>query len=227
MASLFWHLDSPPSPQKLAEWDPGKVDSETVICPINDGHQHTGKRLTNLSVILPNGPVEDFVWTWYSQCLMQDRTLQLLRAFNFTGFEVKPVTARFKRSTAEQPPTLWELILTGWAGMANPASGLRFDEAKSCAICGHLTYTGLLHPEQLIDEKAWDGSDFFMVWPFPRFVFVTERVVSMIGEHDLTGVQIACGSNFKSVTDEFSPGRLSYLMPEKRARELGEPLGIY
>jgi hypothetical protein len=157
---------------------------------------------------------------------MQNRVLELFRSYGFTGFDVKPVTARFQRS-AEQPPTLWELVLTGWAGVANPASGLRLDEGKSCAVCGHLTYTGLLHPGRLINQRTWDGSDLFIVWPFPKFVFVTERIISTIREHNLTGVQTIRGSSFKPVTDQFSPGRLSYSMPEKRARELGEPLGIF
>ena len=199
---------------------------ESISCPISEGHRHAGRRINDLSVILPDGEVEDFVWTWYSECLVQDHTLKLLQARGLTGFEVKPVTARFKKSAAE-PPLLWELVLTGWAGMANSASGLHFDQKKSCDACGHLTYTGLLHPESLIDANTWDGSDFFMVWPFPRFVFVTERVVGVLGEHHLAGVRILPASEFKPASDEFSPGRLSYSMPRERARALGEPLGIY
>ena len=114
--------------------------------------------------------------------------------------------------------------------MAKSESGIRLDEAKSCSVCGHLRYTELLNAEQLIDESKWDGSDFFMVWPLPKYVFVTERVVNVIREHHLTGVRIVPVSELKPsrhVIPGYSPGRLSYSMPEKRARELGEPLGIY
>jgi hypothetical protein len=178
---------------------------------------------------LSNGPVEDFVWTWYTECLVRDRTLELLRRHEFSGFEVKPVTARFEKSV-QRPPTLWELRLTGWAGMAKPESGIRLDESASCKVCGKLRYTGLTNAEQLIDESKWDGSDFFIVWPLPKFVFATERVVNVIREHHLTGVRIEPVSELKTsphVIPGYSPGRLSYRMPEKRARELGEPLGIY
>ncbi len=226
MQGEFWRLESPSSPARRAEWDHGRVELETITCPVSEGHQRSGRRLTDLSVVLPRGSVESFVWTWQSECLMQDHVLGLFRSRGFTGFEVKPVTARFDGSS-EKPPTLWELVLTGWAGMASSASGLRLDEAKSCAVCGHLTYTGLVDPGHLIDKEKWDGSDFFMVWPFPRLVFVTQRVVDAIRENKLTGVRAVRGWSFEPVTDEFSPGRLSYSMPEGRARELGEPLGIY
>jgi hypothetical protein len=184
--------------------------------------------LTDLNVVLSDGPVEDFVWTWYSECLMQDRTLELLRKHQFTGFETKPVIARFEKG-AEDPPRLWELVVTGWAGMAKPESGIHLDKAKSCAGCDHLTYTGLLDAAQLIDEGKWDGSDFFMVWPLPRFIFVTERVVRVIRENHLRGVCVESVSEMKQnkLVSGYTPGRLSYWMPEMRARELGEPLAIY
>ena len=39
----------------------------------------------------------------------------------------------------------------------------------------------------LIDASKWDGSDFFMVWPLPLFIFVTDRVVRAIHDSRLTG----------------------------------------
>lgn len=220
-----YKIESPHSLRKLAEWDHGKMELESIVCPINEGHQRSGRRLTNLHIVLPDGEVEDFVWTWYSECLILESTLELLRSSSLTGFYVKPVQARFEKSTAT-PPKLWELVVTGWAGMAKPKSGIRFDESKSCPVCGHLKYTGLTNANELIDESKWDGSDFFMVWPLPRFVLVTERVVRLVREAELSGVSILPVSKLKP-TDSFGPGRLSYWMPDARARELGEPLGIY
>src|SRR5436190_1573812 len=151
MVQHFWRLQSRASQRKRAEWDDEAVELESVKCPINPMHQHPGKRLTDLTVVLADDEVEDLVWTWYSDCLVQARTLKLLHKCGFRGFEVRPVTARFKRSSA-RPPALWELVLTGWAGMAPVASGIRLDESKSCLACGSLKYTGLVHPERLIDE---------------------------------------------------------------------------
>jgi Protein of unknown function (Gmx_para_CXXCG) len=227
MESSFWRIESCRSLRKLAEWDDEGMELafEGVKCPIDAGHQRAGKRLINLNVVLPDAEVQDFVWTWYSECLIQDRTLELLRSSGFTGFEVKPVNARFSTSS-QQPPKLWELVLTGWAGVAKPESGIQLNESKSCMVCGHLKYTGLRNPEEVIDRGKWDGDDFFMVWPMPTYVFVSERVISAIRAHHLTGVHIVPVAELKT-TDGFSPGRLHYWMPENRARQIGEPLGIF
>jgi hypothetical protein len=198
---------------------------EIIHCAVDPGHQRGGKRLLDLNVILPDGEVEDFVWTWQSECLVQESALVRLRSSGFTGFEVKPVSARFLKST-QQPPKLWELVLTGWAGLSKPESGIDLDKSKSCEACGHLRYTGLRNPEELIDRSQWDGSDLFMVWPMPRYVFIAERVRDIIREHLITGVQIVPVSELAK-TDGFSPGRLHYYMSDNRARRLGEPLGIY
>lgn len=225
MENSLWRIQPPSSQRKLAEWDDNEMDLEPITCPTNATHQHGGKRLTDLSVVLQDGELADFVWTWYGECLLQDRTLGLLRSNGFTGFEVKPVKARFKTST-ECPPKLWELVLTGWAGIAKPESGIRLDESKSCPVCGHLHYTGLLNPRHLIDENKWDGSDIFMVWPMPKYIFITWQVRHTLGEHKLKGLRLTRVSELEP-TDGFSPGRLSFWMPEARARELGEPLKIF
>lgn len=225
MRPPFWCLESSESLRRLAEWEEGRVELESIGCPLNELHRHSGKRLSDLSIVLPGRTVEDFVWTWYSECVLQDGTLNWLRGCGFTGYQVKPVTARFKKSVA-RPPRLWEMVLTGWAGMADAASGIRLDESNSGAACGHLRYSGLLTADQLIDESQWDGSDFFMVWPMPRYIFVTDRVAQAIHEHRLTGVRTMRVEHLKA-TNGFSPGRLSYWRPEERARSIGEPLGIY
>ncbi len=225
MDDQFWHMHGPNAPPQ-AEWDRGKVKCETVKCPGHLTGQRGGKRLTDLSVVLSDGPLEDFVWTWYSECLVQDYTLDILRENGVTGFDVKPVKARYEKSS-EKPPRLWEICMTGWGGMARPSSGIQLDKAKSCGICGFLAYTALVHPEQLIDEKKWDGSDLFIVWPMPRFIMCSSRVMQIIIDHRLAGVRFTPTHELKVENYNFSPGRLSYWMPEKRARELGEPLGIY
>ena len=99
-----------------------------------------GKRLSDLKVLLPRGRgvVEDVVWTWYNECLIQDHVLSVFKDAGFTGFDVKPVTAHFKR-TGQEFARLWELVLTGWAGMASAESGIRLIER--CDGCGLLTYS--------------------------------------------------------------------------------------
>ncbi|MBX3329346.1 MAG: hypothetical protein KF722_03010 [Nitrospira sp.] len=218
----FWHVNSPESGTKLAEWAE-EVDLDSVHCSANSGHQRAGKRITDLSVILPNAPVEDVVWTWYSECLVQDHILRLFQRYQLTGYEVKPVQARFKRPSGDSPPTLWELVVTGWAGMAAPDSGVK--QIEYCPACRLRSYSPYTDASRLIDSRQWDGSDLFMVWPLPRYIFVSDRVVEILRNHTVSGIRIQALRDLKA-KHTLGGGRLSYWMPEARAKELGGPLDI-
>jgi hypothetical protein len=224
--SNFWCLGSPDSTARLADWD-DEMDTETVICPIDEGHPRGGKRLTDLSVVLPGGAVQDFVWIWGSEGLVQDHVLKLFKANGLTGYQVKPVKARFKRASAQEPPVLWEIVVTGWAGIAPPESGIRLVE--HCPACGFRVYSAWTNPERLIDSSQWDGSDFFIVWPLTGHIFITDRAADVIRGNRLSGAVLTPSTDLafpQSVIPQLSPGRLSYSMPEDRARELGAALGI-
>jgi hypothetical protein len=224
MATEFWHLSSPESDAHRAWWNDDEMDLEGIVCPLDPGHQRAGKRLDPLSVLLVRTNVQDFVWTWYSECLIQDHVLDLFREEGLTGFDVKPVKARFKKKSTDIPPRLWEVVVTGWGGMAPEESGVRLKEI--CVGCGLSRYYGFHDGSLLINKDQWDGSDFFMVWPYPRFIFVTSRVGEVIKRHRLKGLQLIQPEALDR-SDGAGGGRLSYWMPDDRARELGEPLGIY
>ena len=88
--SNFHLLTDPESTTRLAEWLTDEMKTEIVRCPIHDDdHRRGGKRLTDLSVALPGSSVDDFVWTWQSECLIQDHVLRVLENKRFTGFEVR------------------------------------------------------------------------------------------------------------------------------------------
>ena len=230
MDEPFWSLDYLGQISRLAWWNEDEVDCAPIFCPINPGHQRAGPRLNDLSVILPRKPVQDLLWTWMSECLIQENVRELFLEHGLTGFTTKPVKARFDgKGGANSVPMLWELVVTGWGGMARDASGISL--ATSCSNCGHLVYSGLTSPEQLFDESQWDGSDFLMIWPLPKYVIVTNRVAELVRKSSFTGCRLRPISRILednlAKTSGFSPGRLSYWMPENRARELGEPLGIF
>ena len=191
--------------------------------PSDPGHQRGGKRLNDLNITLSRGTVQDFVWTWYSECLFQCQVLTLFRSEGFTGFDVKPIKARFKKGNHE-PPTLWELVVRGWGGVAD--QNLASDDFCIVRDVNLRNTLASGNPQNLIDDKQWDGSDFFIVWPMPRLVFVTERVANCIRDHQLTGVLLRDVRGLTDVgKDGLSGGRLSDWMPESRARELGERPG--
>ncbi len=214
MGSLDFYCLSPDrSSSRRAEWA-DDVDLDQIICPVDEGHMRAGRRVTDLSVLLPGRRTRDIVWTWQSECLLTDRALDVFKAHGFPGFEVKGVTARFK-GASETPPRLWELVLTGWAGMAPKETGIRL--VRSCDACGLLRYSGAEHPEKLIDPRQWDGSDFFMVWPLPGFIFVTAQVATAMRESRITGAVLERPADLDT-SGGFGPGRLSYYMPDARAR---------
>jgi hypothetical protein len=249
MATRFWHLTDPEGTRGLAEWDypPGeRLFEGPILCPVNPDHQGPGKRIPDLRVLLTSKRITDFVWTWSSECLVQDRVLQLLREQGFTGFEVRPVEARMKvrekepdpcddnpglradEATKVRIPTLWELVVVGWGGVAPAESGIGLMER--CPGCGLEVYSDFTNASRLIDEKQWDGSDFFIVWPLPRYIFVADRVARFIRAQKLAGARLQRLDTLKKhpgVIPGIRPGGLSYVMPEPCAREIGEPLGIY
>lgn len=237
-------MSSPYSVTGLAEWDKD-TDLEGITCPVTRSHMRPGKRTPDLGVILTSTDLTDLIWTWHSECLIQDHVLRLFREEGLTGFEVRPVRVGVKRrAPVPEPddvnpgltpaeaawihlPVLWEVVVTGWAGVAPPESGVKLSQNRSCPVCGYLVYRGADDPSLLIDESQWDGSDFFIVWPYPGFVFVTDRAAEVIRKHKLTGVRLIPPEDLDLSGGTITPGRLSYWMPEERAKKLGVPLGIY
>ena len=115
--------------------------------------------------------------------------------------------------------------MTGWAGIAPAESGVRLVER--CDGCGHIRYSGCENSDALIDVSQWDGGDFFMVWPLPKYIFVTDRVAQLVRDNRLMGAVLERPADLRFTSGGFSPGRLSYWMPEQRAHEFGDALGIY
>jgi hypothetical protein len=223
--SRFWLWDHPSSLAGLGEWVHDAIDMEIIRCPVKDGHQRGGKRLTNLSIRLPGSKVQDIVWTWPNDCLLTDRVLELLRSSGFTGYEVRPVKAVFKRAKMH-PPRLWELVVKGWGGIAPPESGVKLLER--CDACNLRYYSVCTNPEKLIVPSQWDGSDFFSVWPLAA-TFVTERVANVIRRSRVTGAVLKRPSELDmsgNLTGKITAGPLSDYMSEPRAKELGKAFGI-
>lgn len=171
---------------KPAEWA-DCVKLERIVCPVNPDHQRPGERLTALTIILPSPKVDDFVWTWYSDCLITDQVLQLFRQAGLTGFKVRPVVVervkRLGKGRLEEIPRLWELVVTGKGGDARPESGIRV--VYCCGACGMVRYSSYQNGI-LVDEEQWDGSDFFIVNGYPKHILVTERMKELIIAHRLT-----------------------------------------
>jgi hypothetical protein len=204
------------------------VGEEKTPCPLDLGHPESGKsRINELVVKLRFPKVRDVMNTWHSDYIITDRVATMFKEKGFTGYELRHVDVRLPqtdRFLGVKPPILWEFRATGWGGIAPESSGIK--PVDICSECCYTEYTSLLHPEHLIDESQWDGSDFFFVWPMPGYILITERVKDFVKEKRLKGVDIIPVEKMKLGKDYFCPGKLRYYMDRERAKKLGGHLGI-
>jgi hypothetical protein len=145
----------------------------------------------DLAIVLPTSKTGDFVWTWYSECIVPDKTLALFKEANFTGYETRPVIIEkvkgLKRKHREEAPIpqLWELLIRGKGGDAAPESGIapyQYEDSSGVVHSGYTSYRNGI----IVDETNWDGSDFFTVNGYPKFLLVTDRVKEFIMDRQLT-----------------------------------------
>jgi hypothetical protein len=140
-----------------------------------------------------------------------------------TGYELKAVRTYF-RDRLVPTPQFWELVVTGWGGIAAGHSGIGL--LSECDYCGHRVYSCFDRPQELIDPSQWDTSDIFMVWPLPRYIFVTNNVQRIIAHYQLSGIEVIPLAKLDCRGGTLTPGRLSYWMPYARAQKIGTALDI-
>lgn len=148
-----------------------------------------GQARVDLTIMLPSPKVGDFVWTWYSDCIVTEYVLSLFRQAGFTGFEARPIIVekikRLSRKRREEVtiPRLWELLIQAKGGDAAPESGIY--PLYEIEDSGRFSYSSFRNGI-IVDEAKWDGSDFFTVNGYPKYILVTERVKELIIAHQLT-----------------------------------------
>jgi hypothetical protein len=222
----WWCLRPNSEASHRLEWDTKTgARNEKIVCAKNLSHKFSGKRLGRLNLVLKDEHVYDFMWARSSECVVTGDVLEILRSKGFTGFDVMPAEIRYSRESS-QICQLWELVITGLAGMAPSVSGIRLLER--CEDCGRQVYSGFTNPEGLVDSEHWDGSDFFLVWPLPH-VFVTSRAAELIRTCAFSGVDVIEISKLimSPLIKTITPLALRYRLREDLARKLGIPLGIY
>jgi hypothetical protein len=197
--------------------------SEIIKCPLNPGHRR-GRRREKLDLVIPCSKPPDFISDWMSNCVIQSSVLKVLTENKVTGFATRPARAAIEKTGLTLDVA--ELLETGWGGMADERSGIR--EKERCSGCGHIRYTEISDPKHIVNTTTWDGSDIFMVWPMPKYRFVTQRFVDLVRSAGFSGISFvqAFPALRRGVSGGFTPGRLSHYMPMARARLLGEGLDI-
>jgi hypothetical protein len=207
-------------------WSQSTRLGRTLHCRIDPGHGRAGPRQTQLDVLLPCKPARPMMWTHLSECVLRSDVLNGFSGQQFTGFKALPMSCSFKDQSCQLSlPVLHELNIVGWGGVASPESGVHL--VDSCPACGHQTWSVPVDRTRLVDVRDWDGSDFFMLWPFPRITFVSDRAAKYLGRWYQQDIQLARVEDFEfPIQGIVSPGRLSDWMDEVRAQRLGGQLGI-
>lgn len=183
----FYHFSDGEKFEKIW-WADDMGFENSIICPQYDGHRRPGKRKSPLMIKFESPEIGDIMWTWFSECIISDRIANEISNAKFTGFRLEPVIVKdIKGANINDLPKLWELIITGKGGDVRDINGIEIK--KNCNYCGHIQYTefgkGLL-----IDENIWDGTDFFTVWPLPRYIIVTDRIREFFKEKKFESVKL-------------------------------------
>lgn len=164
-----------------------------IKCPKYPEHQR-GKRdiNVNLWIDIKKPKMGDFVSTVYSDWLITDRVAEIFKAHNLTGYKLHPVKVCNKTLDFN----LWELVITGSAGRAHPDSGLNL--RLHCEYCGLTRYTPIKKGLGIIvNEESWDGSDFFTIIEYYKYILITEKVKKIIEENNLKGVRLVLPSELE------------------------------
>lgn len=222
--TMYFNLHRPES-ELLLGGNESYRNREYYQCPITTEHLDGSRRVGSLAVKLEHNHRDELmIWCRVEGLAIHERLLAEFEQQGFTGYRTKPATVTFRDGSASSDYR--EFVVTGWAGIAQPDSGISVK--ISCPACHWKTYTGVKNYEKLIDWNQWTGEDFFIVWPLPRFVLVTERVAMwLLGREVKSFCLRGLDDPDQSVgTSGFTVGRLSNFLPEDLAITYGRPLGL-
>jgi len=205
-------------PAKLEWWQ----------CPLNRDHKGW-RRLSDLALEVHHRKHDETLIAYGMKRVIHTSLAEQFEKHGLNGYRLRPATVRFRDGILSKE--YLQLIVTGWAGVARPESGIRLIEG--CTACPHKKYSPLEDAAQLIDWSQWSGEEFFVVWPVPSCL-VTERVADVLRELKVRSYSIKSPQALENRDMPpsmrrrlgFVAGRLSALMPEDVAKKYGAPLGL-
>lgn len=199
---------------------------ESTPCPVSREHKSTKHR---------NGPLRHFVKhnkrdekiIWGFEVAVHQSVIEQFDRQGLTGFRTKPATVTFLDGATSDEYR--EFIVTGWAGVASPESGVHV--VASCPGCKWKNYSAITDFEKVIDWSQWTGEDFFIAWPFSKHRFCTERAADWLRSSGIKSFSIQNPfereKRRRFVMDAgFPRGPLSEDLPEDLAIKYGSPLGL-
>jgi hypothetical protein len=131
---------------------------------------------------------------------------ETLKSAGFSGIKFQAAEI-FSTTETLVGREVFELKVTGWGGIAPLESGIHV--IKECPQCNRQVFSGFTSPNKLFSEEAWDGSDFFLIWPMPKYIMITDDVADHLIKSKYTGVRIETLDKLpKPLIDTYTPGHL-------------------
>ncbi len=195
-------------------------------CPVGGKHKSHGYRLGELHHYLKHNRRDEQI-IWGGDIAIHANVLEKFEGEGFTGFRAKPAKVTFL--DGETSDEYREFIVTGWAGLVRPESGMHLLE--NCPGCLWKDYGPIHDFTQVIEWDQWTKDDFFIVWPLTGQKLCTERVANWL---EASGIRSFClGRGFELLEKRrdrlnfgIPRGPLSDYLPEDLAIKYGRPLGL-
>ncbi len=182
----------------------GDNNWEAIACSKDTDHQRAGRRLTDLFLDVLSWNVVDFSRTMLSDVVITEHALEVLRNARLTGFAVN--AARISSAPTgvdrSQLRQLWEFVVTGKGGAAHKDSGIL--ELGRCDACGLVTFSAFENGI-LINSDTYDGSDFFTVTEYPKYILASLRAKSVVENSRLSNIEFVDSSQLRWPEGVVSP----------------------
>ena len=220
----YFHLFYPES-QRLLGSDSANPYAVT-LCPVAD---HRSVRRVREAAIEVSHSKRDqlMIWLVSGEVAVHRTVLLEMENQRVSGYRSRPATVQFRDGSVSTDYS--EIIVTGWAGVAPVESGIRLVE--ECPGCHRKRYSGLQDSDKVIDWTQWTGDDFFIVWPLPKYILITKRIVDIltamnVKSYRLGGLRRYENRNIPVSRQGFAVPPLSNFMPEDLALQYGGRLGL-
>lgn len=222
----FCELQGPYTKELTADFERESRQWEYLPCPLNQGHKAARRRTGPLHHFVKHNDRSEHL-IWGLEVAIHESVIASFRKEGFSGFRTKPAKITFQ--DGQTSDEYQEFIVTGWAGVVRPESGMRLLE--TCAGCHWKNYGPISDFNQVIDWGQWTGEDFFFVWPLTGNRLCTERVAKWLESSGVHSFAITRG--FKSLEQRrrhlnygIPRGALSDYLPEDLAIKYGRASGL-
>jgi len=161
---------------------------------------------------------------------ISDKLRVLLKEMNATGYDLLPADVKLTFPHKAEESVYWQLVVTGWGGVAPPESGVK----EVLAEPGRAReFSFPTNTSKLIDPGQYDGSDFFRFWPYPADIVVSDRVKTLFDDERIKYCkffplsEIDESNRMSTVLKETTQALpLALYFPLDRAEQVGRHLGI-